>query len=293
MSLTLTKIRNWLVVFGTTRTPEGPMLYFQRVYFLLGFSTIIKKIHHRHGTNLRHWVERRNDRECVIKNPFGYYAVNAKNDSLTKSLTSFEYTHQPWLAQADHTDTFIDIGANIGFYSLLAVSRYTYQNAYAFEPNPDTFNRMQQNVTLNGHHDTIFTSSLALSDTTGGASLIAEPVHTGGSSLTTPHSGTSASQVSVTLCPFDTWATAEGMNVSTLSFIKIDVEGHELEVLRGMQQTLPQLRTGTCIFIEIQPKTATGAESRGILHDAGFTEIANTRQRNFLFKKQATSTDAA
>jgi FkbM family methyltransferase len=64
-------------------------------------------------------------------------------------------------------DTFIDIGANIGYFSLLAASRVgSTGQVHSFEPNPETFKGLQHNVVLNGFKQIVL-NNVAISNAAG------------------------------------------------------------------------------------------------------------------------------
>ncbi len=79
---------------------------------------------------------------------------------------SFEYS-AIFESLAKKVDTFLDIGSNIGYYSLLAAKANTHLKAYAFEPalGPKYF--LNQNIVLNGLQQQITAVDIALSNQTG------------------------------------------------------------------------------------------------------------------------------
>jgi FkbM family methyltransferase len=149
---------------------------------------------------------------------------------------------------------FIDIGANVGFFSLL--SSYTFDNVISFEPTPRTNKSLKDNIKLNKIKN-IQVYDCALSDTKGEMTLYENPYNAGGNSLTKVAGETIAKSGR------DDWGKHE-VDVKTLdeildknnqeaiSLIKIDVEGHEAEVLKGSQNTLSKYRP--IIFAEIGEK---------------------------------------
>jgi len=57
--------------------------------------------------------------------------------------------------------------------------------------------------------------------------------------------------VEIDIVPLDDWASATGFDVNTIRFIKIDVEGAEFRVIRGMKDTIKAMKKKPPIFIEI------------------------------------------
>lgn len=277
----------WAKVMLTTSTQKGGRwLFFQRVYFLLNTATVIERLHKPTGRAYRNFLQKHFNREVIIKNTIGTFSVNPKNDSFTKSIASFEYTHQPWLKAATNKNIFIDVGANIGFYSILAVTKYGFERAHVFEPNPDTYNRLKKNIKLNGLEDKITVHTTALSDTKANAQLTAKAVHTGGSTLVKKANAlVGASLVEVPTDTFDHLCHEQNISANDIGFIKIDVEGYEYEVLQGMKEILPKLTVGTCLFIEIHPHARFAKETKELIENNNFTLLKSSPQKNFLYCK--------
>lgn len=130
-------------------------------------------------------------------------------------------------------DIVVDVGANIGYYSLLFCSCVGKAgHVYSFEPVPKLASALCNNVELN-RFEQITLSDLALSDHDGEARFYVGPDDNSGlSSLRPPRE--SSDTLDVRLARFDGFFTQD----KKISLIKIDVEGAELAVLRGMQDYL-------------------------------------------------------
>jgi len=128
-------------------------------------------------------------------------------------------------------DRFVDIGANIGMITLHARSLVGSSGRIdCFEPNPDCVDLLQKNLAINEIQNVVV-HQCALAEASGALTL----------SLTSGHSGTA------TLADVGTKAVRKivvdvrvGDDVLTEApqLIKIDVEGFELQVLRGLRSTL-------------------------------------------------------
>jgi FkbM family methyltransferase len=125
-------------------------------------------------------------------------------------------------------DTFVDIGANVGIYSLtLARIRRILPNTrfYAFEPNPDTFSRLSAKTAPLGIHS----HNVALSDHSGSLDFVAGAVsHV----FTTVENASTYSMANARIsvpCRRLDEMTIEGDSI----VLKIDVEGQEKNVLDG------------------------------------------------------------
>src|SRR3990172_10888864 len=80
-------------------------------------------------------------------------------------------------------ESFLDIGANVGLYSLAASE--LFGKVIAFEPDPRSLSLLKKNITLSKAL-TVSIAPIALSDKIGTAVLIIDPFNQGGSSLNTP-----------------------------------------------------------------------------------------------------------
>ncbi len=126
-------------------------------------------------------------------------------------------------------DLFVDVGANIGAYSILAASLQGTR-CIAFEPSSDTFPLLVENVQLNDYSSRVVTQRVALGRERGEILLT--------SSLDTVNHVTSTedgslSRESVPVVTLDAALEGEGATL-----IKIDVEGYETAVMEGATQTL-------------------------------------------------------
>lgn len=123
-------------------------------------------------------------------------------------------------------DTFVDVGANVGFYSR-TVSRLARLTGslpvYAFEPNPDTFMRLTRDLPVN-----VKAEQIAISDRNGKLEFIEGSVsHV--FAVTSPSAFRPATQTVSVACRRLDECEIDGDSL----VVKIDVEGHEREVLAG------------------------------------------------------------
>lgn len=148
---------------------------------------------------------------------------------------------------ARHCKVFTDIGANAGFYSLAVQALVPECKVTAFECNPEVRKVFERNVELNGLKNILIRHE-ALSDQTGEAEFhVPALTGSGGGSLRDLHPEEGESQkFSVKLLPLDS------LTLEKIDFMKIDVEGAELAVVKGalrsIRESLPT------IFIELLRK---------------------------------------
>ena len=132
--------------------------------------------------------------------------------------------------------TFVDVGANIGLVTLLVADKIGH--AILFEPSPLAAKLAQQNLEMNKLPYEIV--PVALSDEVG----TVEFENAGASSVSRTVEGfkTSLPTISVPRTSFDEFLRERSTPLLPIDAVKIDVEGHENPVLRGMKGFLRQQR---------------------------------------------------
>jgi FkbM family methyltransferase len=139
--------------------------------------------------------------------------------------------------------TFLDIGANVGNHSMFAAGVLKAPRVLAFEPNPDAYAILRCNIALNDLAEVVRHFPVGLSGSSGRASvLVPDPtINLGGAKLI-------EGDGSIELRPGDELIPSE----EPVGFIKIDVEGLEMEVLKGLSQTIARCRP--VMFVEVDDK---------------------------------------
>lgn len=177
-------------------------------------------------------------------------------------------------AFCDHVEwgqTVYDIGGNIGFFTCLAARLVGSDGeVHAFEAVPSCARALERNVARNGfgHVDV---HEVAVSDRVGSVDVL-QGRHPGGATISRRDSPTDL-QRTVTARATTIDAMVEAGEIRRPDFVKIDVEGAEPEVLRGMRDTLAD--DHPVILCELDDRTADGlatktAEIRSVLDAAGY-----------------------
>lgn len=129
-----------------------------------------------------------------------------------------------------------DVGANVGQSSKQYVEWYPGAQIYSFEPISSVFNELQKNLVK---YDNVFPFQLAFSSAKGQAN-ISISCDSSSSSLNARASNTiskfKASSEIVNLDTIDEFCNRE--NIFKIDFLKVDTEGHDLEVLKGAEEML-------------------------------------------------------
>jgi FkbM family methyltransferase len=125
---------------------------------------------------------------------------------------------------------FVDVGANIGLWTLTAAQALGENGkVIAFEPNPATFIKLTENISLNRFESRVESHQVALSASRGSISFICRPDHNN-SRIAVPGEKDTISIPTAPLADFVGEAMVTGM--------KIDVEGYEFPVLQAARPIL-------------------------------------------------------
>jgi len=172
--------------------------------------------------------------------------------------------------------TVYDIGAFHGMLTLW-FARHANQ-VVSYEPMAPNRARLLENLSLNGIQN-VTVRDVALSGSVGTATMQFNPLMPGGSKVVVEeNSGQARRQepagVNVRVTTLDKDIEERGLPAPT--FVKIDVEGFELDVLRGATQTLARVRPS--LFIEIHGETLAGKQRNAaavvrFLSEAGYGPI--------------------
>ncbi len=151
---------------------------------------------------------------------------------------------------------FVDVGAHIGMYSVAAAQALGGRGrVLAFEPNPAARAQLEANLALNGCRDVIV-SSAAVSDRVGETELHVPA--TPDPSFSSLEGGRFAEgkPVRVATMTVDAAVREHGLRPAV---VKIDVEGGELGVVAGMEETLEQRPV---LLVEVDPESGAELERR-------------------------------
>jgi FkbM family methyltransferase len=171
------------------------------------------------------------------------------------------------LARANDCRSFWDVGANYGLFTFALRSALAHLQIDAFEPDPDNLDLLRRTLRKHGS-DCVRVHAAALSDGEGMAQFERD-VLTGATGGLVPSAESSAAHderrspwlIDVATSTMD----AESVKLGLPDIVKIDVEGAELQVLRGGQRTL---RDGRPILL--LECTRDQNEVRAVLEGAGY-----------------------
>jgi FkbM family methyltransferase len=157
-------------------------------------------------------------------------------------------------------DVFVDVGANIGLFSVIAANRVGNSGmVYAFEPARKTFHRLHENMKLNNFCN-VQCFQLALSDESGEFPFYtSEDGFDAWNSIVHPIAGKSFSREFIQCVTWDHYARLHDL-LGKVTMMKIDVEGWETRVLGGGHEALSR-GDAPLLQIEFTEEAAASAGS--------------------------------
>lgn len=201
------------------------------------------------------WVIKLTTRSAIVETKFGS-KIDCEPTDLIQSMIFHFGVWEPnisWVMQQilEPGDVVVDVGANIGYDSLLA-SRHVGQGGtvISVEAAPSTFEKLTSNLALN-HAKNVRALNFAVSDRFGSLTLYTgNQNNVGASSMIA--SADRQIAVEVKAYPLDELLTETERR--RLRLIKMDIEGGEPIVLRRFLKTLDLYGPRTCLIVEASPQ---------------------------------------
>lgn len=158
-------------------------------------------------------------------------------------------------------DVVIDIGAHIGYYTLIFAERVGEKGSvFAFEPEPSNFYLLTKNVTANNYHN-ICLEQTAVSDADGECTLYTFQTSSGANRIyqSTNKKYEKSKPVIVKTTNLDNYFKYHPLK-DRINFIKIDVEGAEYKVLKGMENII-KTNNNLKLLMEFNPDYLRNADA--------------------------------
>lgn len=171
--------------------------------------------------------------------------------------------------------TFVDIGANVGNHSLFIASFLSPARVIPFEPNPIAYKLLLANICLNGLQDMFDLSNLGigLSDVDASGYAMEKRGRNLGAAKMLPDSG------DIMVERGDT-----RLAKVTPDLIKIDVEGMEMQVLGGLEETVARARPWLFVEVDDSNADAFAAWAEAHAYTVEFTLRRYQINQNYLLK---------
>jgi FkbM family methyltransferase len=182
---------------------------------------------------LRHGIVLRIDDES--RYPFEWFCW--RSPEMVRELDLF-------IKRINGTAVFADIGANHGIFSLVFAAVNPHGTAISVDPSPIASQILRKNLELNGLNDRVRHHQIACGASHGTVLMHYNWHHLEASQ----EGGQSSNDVQIEVETLDEICAKEGVKPAV---VKIDVEGFELDVLRGADKTLSH---ANLLFLEIHPE---------------------------------------
>jgi FkbM family methyltransferase len=245
---------------------------------------IISNIHKRELVKNNKWNANFTNDNKFIFNLNNSVKINLYKDSVLSKLIyegNFELDEISFVNNTlKDGDVFIDIGSNIGLFSLIA-SNLVGRNGkvISFEPSPKTFKRLEENIELNELQN-VKLNNIGLSDKKGTLKLhVSENGHDAWDTFATDINNIKyQNSIEVNINTLDN--EIENIGVNNIKLIKIDVEGWEKFVLLGAIETIKKF--SPILLIEF---TAENTENAGYNVLEIYDIVTNLGYRWYRYKK--------
>lgn len=125
----------------------------------------------------------------------------------------------------------LDIGANVGFFTLRIKQRHPQARVWCFEPLPSNFERLNRNIASAGVSD-VACHCAGVSDRSGQMTLYVHPSNTGGHTILPAHAEEEAEKVSARI--FSMAEALDLVDAPVIDLLKVDCEGAEKQIILSL-----------------------------------------------------------
>lgn len=183
--------------------------------------------------------------------------------------------------EVEENDTVIDIGANVGMFSLYASQKTKSGKVYAFEPFEENYQMLVKQIEGNKLTN-IIANKKGLLNIEGKKDLFLSGINTGGHSIQFEQK---AGKVTIDVTTLTKYCQEN--NIHTIDYLKIDCEGSEFDILQHDPSILQRVRK---LVMECHPYGEETIEKmQGLLEHHGFTvirEACNHENIEMLYAKK-------
>ncbi len=225
------------------------------------------------------------------------YAPSVRSLLRAGSMLTKEPGTNAWIDSFEEGCLFWDIGANIGIYSLMAARRRGAR-VLAFEPLYTTFANLVRNIEINGLGDRAGAFCIAFNSVTKVDSLFIRESSAGysGNAFGKPVDQTGntydyGAKLDVLGYSVDDFIRTFALDVP--NYIKLDVDGIELQILKGAAKTLRDPRLRSVLVEQQEMLPAALEETTALMAEAGFhvesrhllSDGPTDRSTNYIFMR--------
>ena len=182
---------------------------------------------------------------------------------LTNKYEESQFSFLIYNMKKNKSKVFIDIGANSGLYSLLVAKKIKDIDIIAFEPIKDTVNKFIRNMKINKLENKIKLYNFGLSDTSRNTKM--KTLNKFGYNQSAGYTPSNEGQNSASLVKGDSILNFKKLNLA----IKVDVEGYEAYVLKGLFNLINKNK----IFLQIEIFNKNIKKTTSFLEKNNFTFV--------------------
>jgi len=202
---------------------------------------------------------------------YGVWLAYRPDDITYKFCLDAQYRNglEKLLHDISEKTIFVDIGANIGLFSLVASQNPSIVAIHAFEPDSENFKYLTENIRRNNSTNAI-PHNYAISENVGVAKLYTTTGHSGASRILHDQVDFSSPFTTVSMVNH-TYLNSVFSSKQERYFIKVDVEGYEFEVLKALRSAL-FFQFIQDFYIEFDNRLGRVIEVEKFLIENGFQE---------------------
>jgi FkbM family methyltransferase len=218
-------------------------------------------------------IQLENNKELLTVENFDFVTFKTDtciSDSLRAGIL-FEKFYLAFLSQFVSKDkNMLDIGANIGIWSV--VFSDFVNKIYAFEPQPEIYRCLVDNIAINQCSNvTVYNTALSDKKTTYYMNSTGYDTKENFGAFAITPNGSLLIEADI----------GDSFNLSNIGFIKMDVEGHELEALNGLTELIQ--REKPLLFIEIHKIHPKSEETFKRVMSFGYKKVIKLSHCDYLF----------
>lgn len=203
---------------------------------------------------------------------------NVTDGRILTSLSRYDRTEMKSLVSSCKNGVFVDIGANIGFYSIIMAANGS--NVIAIEPNPKTLARLNYNVSLNDFANKITVLPLGV-----GEEGDCELTFAGDLGSASTRTIFSRNKKTIKISTFPLLDILESQNIEKVDGLKIDIEGTEDIALIPFFKDSQESLWPRCLVIEHCNRIYWQNDVIKFILNLGYYVSVQTRSNTIIQKK--------
>jgi FkbM family methyltransferase len=219
-------------------------------------------------------------------------AISLNRNTIQRAYEPVQIYFFTQLADWMAARSFFDVGANIGSFTVAMAKLQNMKHIHTFEPMPTLYADLAENARSNDPSGKIRLHNLAISEITGFVDFAVMGNYSGANGVATTlmhDSDTISHKITVPTSTLDEVVLTAAGTIDGPCFIKIDVEGHELEVLKGARSLLQR----PCVLqIEMYDQGTKSKAINALMQELGYRCFFKIGADNYFAKVEMCPTDS-